>query len=53
MKLLFGLIGAVMLIAFLLAIVVKVPEISLISVVLIGIVMALVDLWQARNEPDT
>ena len=53
MKLVFGLIGAVMLIAFLGSIVLKVRELSLIVVVLIGIVMMLVDLWQARKEADT
>ena len=53
MKLLFGLIGAVLLIVFLGAIVIKVPEVSLGIVMLVGIGMALVDLWQARNEADT
>ena len=53
MKLLFGLIGAAMLIAFMSTIVVKVPETALIVVILIGVGMALVDLWQARNEADT
>ncbi len=53
MKLVFGLIGAVMLIAFLGSIVFKVRELSLIVVVMIGIVMMLVDLWQARKEADT
>lgn len=53
MKLLFGLIGAVMLIAFLSTIIVKVQEPALVVVVLIGVTMSLVDLWQARNEADT
>ena len=53
MKLVFGLIGAVMLIAFLSTVVFKVQEVALIAVVLIGVGMALVDLWQARNEADT
>lgn len=53
MKLLFGLIGASILIGFLVSIIVKVPEPALIGVVAIGVVMALVDLWQARNEADT
>jgi uncharacterized membrane protein YeaQ/YmgE (transglycosylase-associated protein family) len=53
MKLIFGLIGAVMLTAFLSTIVVKVQEPALIVVVVIGILMAVVDLWQARNEADT
>jgi hypothetical protein len=53
MKLVFGLMGAAMLIAFLSTVVVKVQEVALIVVCLIGVVMALVDLWQARNEADT
>jgi hypothetical protein len=53
MKLLFGLLGAVMVLVFLGSIVVKVPEVSLIAVVLIGVAMMFVDLWQAREEPDT
>jgi hypothetical protein len=53
MKLVFGLLGAGLLSAFLIAIIVKVQEPSLIVVVSIGIGMALVDLWQARNEADT
>lgn len=53
MKLLFGLIGAVLVIAFLGTIVIKVREPAMIIVVLIGVVMMLVDLWQARNEADT
>ena len=32
---------------------VKVPEVALIVVMACGIVMMLVDLWQARNEADT
>jgi hypothetical protein len=53
MKLLFGLIGAVMMVAFLASFVIKVKEPAMVVVVLIGLVMMLVDLWQARNEPDT
>jgi len=53
MKLIFGLIGAALMIAFLGSIVIKVPEVALIGVMLIGIVMMVVDLWQARNEADT
>lgn len=53
MKLTFGLIGAALMIAFLGSIVIKVPEVALIVVMLIGVVMMLVDLWQARNEADT
>jgi hypothetical protein len=52
MKLLFGLVGAAMMIAFLASVVVKVREPAMIAVVLIGVAMMLVDLWQARNEPD-
>lgn len=53
MKLVFGLIGAALAIAFLLSFVLKVREVAMMVVVLIGIVMMFVDLWQARNEPDT
>jgi hypothetical protein len=53
MKLLFGLIGAGLVLAFLASILVKVPEVSLIVVCLIGVLMMLVDLWQARHEIDT
>jgi hypothetical protein len=53
MKLLFGLLGAALAIAFLASFVVKVRDVSMIVVVLIGVAMMLVDLWQARNEPDT
>ncbi|MBX3636954.1 MAG: hypothetical protein KF683_16405 [Rubrivivax sp.] len=53
MKLLFGLIGAALVIAFLLSFIVKVQEPAMLAVALVGIVMMLVDLWQARNEADT
>jgi hypothetical protein len=52
MKLFFGLIGAVLMIAFLASFVTKIREVAMIVVVLIGVAMMLVDLWQARNEPD-
>jgi hypothetical protein len=53
MKLLFGLIGAAMMLAFLASFVIKVKEPSMMAVVAIGIAMMLVDLWHARNEADT
>lgn len=53
MKLVFGLIGAILVIVFIGSIVAKVREPALVAVVLAGIAMMLVDLWQARNEPDT
>jgi len=53
MKLLFGLIGAVLMVAFLASFVIKVKEPAMIVIVLVGIGMMLVDLWQARNEADT
>lgn len=53
MKLWFGLFGALMLIAFLASFVVKVREPAMIIVVLVGVIMAIVDLWQARDEPDS
>jgi hypothetical protein len=53
MKLWFGLLGAAMMIAFLASFVIKVQEISMIVVSLIGVVLMVVDLWHARNEADT
>jgi len=53
MKLIFGLIGAALMIAFLGSVIVKVREVALIGVVLVGVVMMVVDLWHARNEADT
>ncbi len=53
MKLWFGLLGGLMMIVFLASFVIKVQEPAMIVVVLIGVVMMLIDLWQARNEPDT
>ncbi len=53
MKLLFGVLGAALMIAFLASFVIKVREASMMVVVAIGIVMMLVDAWQARNEADT
>ena len=53
MKLGFGLLGALLVLGLLGSIVVKVPELALIAVVTVGVVMMLIDLWQARNEPDT
>lgn len=53
MKLLFGLVGAAMMLAFLASFVIKVKEPAMMTVVAIGIVMMFVDLWNARNEADT
>jgi xanthosine utilization system XapX-like protein len=53
MKLLFGLLGAALMVAFLSSFVVKVKEPAMIAVVLVGVVMMLIDLWQARNEADS
>ena len=53
MKLLFGLIGAAMMVAFLSSFVIKVKEPAMMVVVLIGVVLMLVDAWNARNEADT
>jgi hypothetical protein len=52
MKLAFGLIGAALMLAFLLSFVIKIQELAMMVVVAIGVVMMLVDLWQARNEAD-
>jgi hypothetical protein len=53
MKLVFGLIGLALLVAFLGSFVLKVKDAAMIAVTLVGVGMALVDLWQARNEADT
>jgi xanthosine utilization system XapX-like protein len=53
MKLLFGLMGAVLMIAFLASFIIKVKEPAMIAVALIGVVMMVVDLWHARDEADT
>jgi hypothetical protein len=53
MKLLYGLLGAVLMLAFLGSFVIKVKEPAMVVVVLIGLAMMAVDLWQARNEADT
>ena len=53
MKLAFGLLGAALMIAFLGSVVIKVREVSMIAVVVIGLVLMFVDLWHARNEPDS
>ncbi|HEY0857830.1 MAG TPA: hypothetical protein VGE16_12270 [Albitalea sp.] len=50
MKLLYGLIGAAIMLAFLASFVIKVREPAMIVVVLIGVAMMLVDLWHARDE---
>jgi xanthosine utilization system XapX-like protein len=52
MKLFFGLLGATMVVAFLAAFILKVKEPAMTIVAVIGVVMMLVDLWQARNEAD-
>lgn len=52
MKLVFGIFGAALMIAFLSSFVIKVREFSMIAVTVIGIVMMLVDVWQARHEAD-
>ena len=53
MKLQFGMIGGLLTIAFLASFVIKVKEPAMIAVVVVGVVMMLVDLWQARNEADS
>ena len=53
MKLIFGLVGALLMIVFLASFVIKVREVAMIVVVLVGVAMMFLDLWQARNEPDT
>ncbi len=53
MKLLYGLFGAVVMMAFLASFVIKIKEPAMIVVVLIGVAMMVVDLWQSRNESDS
>ena len=53
MKLIYGLVGAALMIAFLASFIVKVKEVAMIAVALIGIALMCIDLWQARNEADT
>jgi lipid-A-disaccharide synthase-like uncharacterized protein len=53
MKLVFGLFGAALAITFLAAFVLKIKDPAMIAVTAVGIVMMLIDLWQARNEEDT
>ena len=49
MKLWYGLFGAVVMMAFLASFVIKIKEPAMIVVVLIGVAMMVVDLWQSRN----
>ncbi|MDO8905534.1 hypothetical protein [Hydrogenophaga sp.] len=53
MKLLYGLFGAALMVTFLASFVVKVKEPAMIAVVVIGVVMMVIDLWQSRNESDS
>jgi xanthosine utilization system XapX-like protein len=53
MKLIYGLFGAGLLVAFLASFIVKVKEPAMMAVAAIGVIMMLVDLWQARNESDS
>jgi hypothetical protein len=53
MKLLFGAIASAMMIAFLASFVIKVQEPMMMAVVLVGVILMLVDAWNARNEADT
>jgi hypothetical protein len=53
MKLWYGLFGAVVMMAFLASFVIKIKEPAMIVVVLIGVAMMVVDLWQSRNESDS
>jgi hypothetical protein len=46
-------IAVVLFIAYLMPVVIKLKEISLGVVVLIGVVMMLVDLWQSLRNADT
>ncbi|MDP2743153.1 MAG: hypothetical protein Q8O50_06745 [Hydrogenophaga sp.] len=53
MKLWYGLFGAAVMVTFLASFVVKIKEPAMIVVVLIGVVLMVVDLWQSRNESDS
>jgi len=50
MKLLFGLIGCALVIAFLVSFVIKVKAMAMIVVATIGVLLMLIDAWQSRNE---
>jgi hypothetical protein len=53
LKLLAAVVAVVLLLAFLVPIAWKLKEVSLAVVMLIGVVMALVDLAQSLKKPDT
>lgn len=50
MKYVYAVAGAALLIAFLAPIVLKLRDITLIAVVLIGVVMMIVDMWQDLQD---
>jgi hypothetical protein len=52
-KLIAGIIAAVLLMAFLGSVILKLREFALGAVMLIGIVMMLVELWETLQEKDT
>lgn len=52
MKLWYGIVGAALMITFLANFVIKIKEPAMMGVVLIGLIMMIVDLWQSRNESD-
>jgi hypothetical protein len=52
-KLFSAVIAVVLMLGYLGPVVLKLKEASLAAVVLIGVVMMLVDLWQSLQKPDT
>jgi hypothetical protein len=53
LKILAALVAMVLVIAYLVPVVLKLKEISLGVVILLGIVMMLVDMWQSLKSNDT
>jgi hypothetical protein len=53
MKIFAALVAVVLMLSYLMPLVLKLKEASLAAVVLIGVVMMLVDLWQSLQRPDS
>lgn len=52
-KLFCALVAVVLVFAFLAPVVLKLKEASLAAVMLVGVVMMLIDLWQSLQKPDS
>jgi len=53
MKILAALVAVMLMLSYLAPLVLKLKEASLAAVVLIGVLMMLVDLWQSLQRPDS